>query len=432
MSDALLLEPIDGRGVARVTLNRPAIHNAFDEALIAELVDAFGQLARDPAVRVILIAAAGRSFCAGADIAWMRRAAAQDEAANLEDARRFGQMMQGIYECPRPVVARIQGAAYGGGVGIVAAADIAIASTRARFSVSEAKLGILPAVIGPYLVNALGPRQARRLALTSSLISAEEALTLGLVQQVVEESALDAAVDRCLDELLQGGPEAQRHIKRLFHELAVAPVTETVRDFTARAIAHVRASDEARTGFEAFIAKRSAPWVPQASGKGTSNDRLEQRVLLEAPLAQVWRAISDSSQFGRWFGVAFETPFSAATRVQGRITPTTVDTEVAKLQQPHAGKAFEIWIERLEPQRTLAFRWHPYDIDPSQDRSQEPTTLVVFELQAAPEGTHLTISESGFDQLPRERRAQAYAANASGWSHQAQLIKKYLALQSQD
>jgi len=431
MSDAVLLGPIDGRGVARITLNRPAIHNAFDEALIGELLDAFGHLGRDPAVRVILIAAAGRSFCAGADIAWMRRAAAQDEAANLEDARRFAQLMQSLYECPRPVVARIQGAAYGGGVGIVAAADIAIASTRARFSVSEAKLGILPAVIGPYLVNALGPRQARRLALTGSLISAEEALRLGLVQQVVEESALDAAVDRCLDELLQGGPEAQRHIKRLFHELAVGPITETVRDFTARAIAHVRASEEARAGFEAFMAKHAAPWVPRTLGENSSSDRLEQRVLLEAPLAQVWRAISDASQFGRWFGVAFEAPFSPATHVTGRISPTTVDPEVAKLQQPHAGKAFEIWIERIEPRRALTFRWHPYDLDPSQDRSQEPMTRVAFELEETPGGTQLTISESGFDQLPGERRAQAYAANAGGWSHQARLIKQYLALQAE-
>lgn len=428
MSDAVLLEPIDARGVARITLNRPAIHNAFDEALIGELLDAFGRLGRDPAVRVIVIAAAGRSFCAGADIAWMRRAAAQDEAANLEDARRFARLMQSLYECPRPVVARIQGAAYGGGVGIVAGADIAIASTRARFSVSEAKLGILPAVIGPYLVNALGPRQARRLALTGSLISAEEALTLGLVQQVVEESALDAAVERCLDELLLGGPEAQRHIKRLFHELAVGPITETVRDFTARAIAHVRASDEARVGFEAFMAKQTAPWVPRTLGQGSS-DRLEQRVLLEAPLAQVWRAISDSSQFGRWFGATFDAPFSPATRVTGRISPTTVDPEVAKLQQPHAGKAFEIWIERIEPRRTLTFRWHPHDIEPSEDRSQEPMTLVRFELQEAPGGTQLTLSESGFDELPPERRAQAYAANEAGWSHQARLIRQYLALQ---
>ncbi|MET3449647.1 enoyl-CoA hydratase-related protein [Ralstonia sp. 1138] len=184
----------DDRGVLRVTLNRPDVLNAFDEALIERITQTFEALRDDSSVRVVVLESTGRTFCAGADVGWMRRAAANDQAANLEDARRFASMMAAIDQCPQPVIARIQGAAYGGGVGLACAADIAIASERARFSVSEAKFGILPAVIGPYLINAVGLRQARRLALTCTLIKAEEALAIGLAQQVTSEHDLDRAV----------------------------------------------------------------------------------------------------------------------------------------------------------------------------------------------------------------------------------------------
>lgn len=262
MTDSNLLVETDPRGVATVTLNRPAVLNAFDEALIGRITETFERLSKDPAVRIVVLAAAGKSFCAGADIAWMQRAAANELQANLEDARSFAAMMAAVDKCPKPVVARIQGAAYGGGVGLACAADIAIAGTKARFSVSEAKFGILPAVIGPYVVNAVGVRQARRLALTCSVVGAAEALSLGLVHQVVNESELDAAVEQCVKELLLAGPQAQRQIKQLFAQLHVGPVTGEVQELTAQTIAKVRATEEARAGFAAFLAKRPAPWVP--------------------------------------------------------------------------------------------------------------------------------------------------------------------------
>jgi uncharacterized protein YndB with AHSA1/START domain len=159
-----------------------------------------------------------------------------------------------------------------------------------------------------------------------------------------------------------------------------------------------------------------------------STDCIEKQVLLRAPLPRVWEAISNSDRFGSWFGVAFDGPFKEASRVTGKIVPTSVDPEVAKLQQPHAGKHFEFWIERIEPMRRISFRWHPYAIDPSVDYSGEPTTLIVFELRERSDGTQLTITESGFDGIPLARRAAAFTANEGGWEHQTKLIQKYLAI----
>ena len=156
-------------------------------------------------------------------------------------------------------------------------------------------------------------------------------------------------------------------------------------------------------------------------------DRLEKKVLLHAPPDRVWSAISDARQFGIWFGVAFDAPFVAGARLTGRVTPTQVDADVAKSQQPYAGAAFEIVIDRIEPMRLFSFRWHPFAVDAGVDYSQEPTTLVVFELQQAPGGTLLTITESGFDRIPLARRAKAFTANEQGWTAQAKLIEKYLA-----
>jgi uncharacterized protein YndB with AHSA1/START domain len=158
-----------------------------------------------------------------------------------------------------------------------------------------------------------------------------------------------------------------------------------------------------------------------------STDRIEKKILLRAPRERVWRAISDASEFGSWFGVRFDGPFVEGGRLTGKITPTTVDAEVAKMQEPYAGKAFEWTIERIEPMRRLSFRWHPYGIEEGVDYSKEPTTLIVFELADAPGGILLTITESGFDQIPLERRAKAFKANEGGWEHQTRLIEKYLA-----
>lgn len=250
-------------GVAQVTMVRPERHNAFDEVMIAELDQAYAALADDAEVRVIVLAGEGQHFSAGADLTWMQRASAASEAWNLEDARRFATMLARIESCPKPTIARVQGAALGGGVGLVCASDLAIASEGASFAVSEAKFGILPAVIGPYLVNAVGRRQARRLALTTRRVGAAEALAIGIVQRVVAAEALDVAVDEAVAELLIGGPQAQREIKQLYDRLEPGTVSAEVRELTAQTIARVRGGPEAREGFAAFLAKRPANWAPR-------------------------------------------------------------------------------------------------------------------------------------------------------------------------
>lgn len=248
-------------GVARITMMRPEVFNAFDEAMIAELDAAFAQLSEDPQVHSIVLAGAGKHFSAGADLQWMQRASQASFEWNLTDARKFAAMLARIDRCPKPTVARIHGAALGGGVGLACACDIAIASEAASFAVSEAKFGILPSVIGPYLVNAIGKRQARRLALTTQRIDAHAALDLGLVQQVVAPTELDAAVDAATQALAAGAPNAQREIKELFAQLSVAPITPAVLELTARTIARVRDTDDAREGFAAFLEKRSPRWM---------------------------------------------------------------------------------------------------------------------------------------------------------------------------
>jgi methylglutaconyl-CoA hydratase len=250
-------------GVAQITMSRPAVFNAFDEAMIGGLDAAFAQVIADDSVRVIVLAGEGRHFSAGADLQWMQRASTASREWNLQDARRFAGMLWRIASSPKPVVARIQGAALGGGVGLACTCDVAVAADNASFSVSEAKFGILPAVIGPYVTNAVGKRQALRLALTTARIGAAEALAMGLVQQVTTLDGLDAAVDAVVKDLLAGGPQAQREIKTLFAQLEVGPVTEEVRELTAQTISRVRGTDEAREGFDAFLTKRSANWIPQ-------------------------------------------------------------------------------------------------------------------------------------------------------------------------
>ena len=257
---AALLITQRAAGVAQVTMSRAAVFNAFDEAMIAELDAAFKQLAGDASVRVIVLAGEGRHFSAGADLQWMQRASIASREANLADARGFAAMLSRIDSCPKPVIARVQGAVLGGGVGLACACDIAVAADNAAFSVSEVKFGILPAVIGPYLVNAVGQRQAKRLALCATRLGAADALSLGLVHRVAPLEGLDAAVDAVVSELLAGGPQAQREIKQLFAQLEVGPITPTVRELTAQTISRVRAGDEAREGFAAFLDKRPATW----------------------------------------------------------------------------------------------------------------------------------------------------------------------------
>lgn len=157
-----------------------------------------------------------------------------------------------------------------------------------------------------------------------------------------------------------------------------------------------------------------------------TTDRIEKRIVLRAPRERVWSAISDARRFGTWFGVEFEGDFVAGQRLKGKIAPTKVDAEIAKMQEPYAGTAFHVFVERIEPMRVFAFRWHPYAIEPGKDYTKEPTTLVTFELEEAPGGTSLTITESGFDEIPLERRAEAFTSNDQGWTEQTRLIQKYL------
>ncbi len=253
----------DARGVATLTMHRPERFNAFDEALIAALHQAVQACTADPAVRVLVLAGAGTHFSAGADIGWMRRAAAAPEDLNRADAEKFAAMLAALAACPKPTVARVQGLALGGGVGLACACDIAIATEDAQFAVSEARFGILPAVIGPYVIRAAGPRQAQRLALMAHRIGAAEALRLGLVQQTVPAAELDAAVEATLTELLASGPQAQAELKALFAQLPPGDFGPAAQQLTAATIARVRATPEAQEGFAAFVEKRPAAWSVQ-------------------------------------------------------------------------------------------------------------------------------------------------------------------------
>jgi methylglutaconyl-CoA hydratase len=246
--------------VATVRLNRPDKHNAFDEHLIAELTQAFRDLPADAAVRVIVLAANGPSFSAGADLDWMKRMSAMDRAANERDSLLLADLMAAIDRCPKPVIALVQGAAFGGGVGLVACCDIAIASTRASFSLSEVRLGLIPAVISPYVAAAIGPRACRRYFLTAERFDAETAERLGLVHRVVEPEALGTAQDEIVAHLLKGGPNALAAAKDLIQRVSDAPNDEALRRDTAKRIADARASDEGKEGIAAFLEKRKPNW----------------------------------------------------------------------------------------------------------------------------------------------------------------------------
>ncbi|MGH6916234.1 MAG: enoyl-CoA hydratase/isomerase family protein [Geminicoccaceae bacterium] len=248
-------------GVVWLTLDRPEIHNAFDDRLIAALTVALDRLGDDDAVRVVVLTGAGRSFSAGADLNWMRRTATYGDAENLADARALAKLMQTLNELAKPTVARVNGAALGGGTGLVACCDIVVASERAVFGTTEVRLGLIPSVIGPYVLAAVGPRQARRLMLTGERISAAEAARLGLVHEVVADEELDAAVERVAAELLKGGPEALAAAKTLIRDLAGRPISAELIDQTAQRLAALRATPEAREGVGAFLEKRTPGWL---------------------------------------------------------------------------------------------------------------------------------------------------------------------------
>lgn len=258
MSDALI-HALDARGVATVTLNRPHLHNAFDDALIAELTDVLTAHGENPAVRAVILTGAGKSFSAGADLGWMKRMAGYSHEENLADAAGLARLMHVLDRLPKPTIGLINGAAYGGGVGLVAACDIVLASERATFCLSEVKLGILPAAISPYVVAAIGPRQARRYFQTAEVIAAEDARRIGLVHEIVPPEQLGAACEKILAAIFQGAPGAQADAKDLVFTVD-RPLTGEVIAETGRRIALRRASEEGREGIGAFLAKREPAW----------------------------------------------------------------------------------------------------------------------------------------------------------------------------
>ena len=247
--------------VATIWMNRPDVFNAFDEQLIADLQAACAELDVDATVRVVVLGGRGRHFSAGADLNWMRRAAAFGEAENLADARRFAGMLRALSAMSKPTIARIHGAALGGGTGLAAACDMAVASADAVFSTSEVKFGIIPAVISPYVLRAVGPRHALRFFQSAERIDAERALATGLVGEVVPLEGLDAAVAALADTLIGGAPQAQQAAKDLIAAVNGRPIDDAVCEETAQRIARRRATDEARDGIAAFLEKRPPAWL---------------------------------------------------------------------------------------------------------------------------------------------------------------------------
>ena len=249
-------------GVATLWMNRPDVHNAFNEQLIAELTVACRALDADDGVRVMVLAGRGKSFSAGADLNWMRRAADASVEENLHDARKLAGMLRTLAEMQKPTIARVHGAALGGGMGLASACDICIAGEGAVFATSEVKFGIIPSAISPYVIRAIGSRQAHRYFQTAERISASRAADLGLAHEAVPADQLDATVQGVVTALLQGGPLSQAAAKDLIRAVADRPVSDEIVEDTARRIATLRATPEAKEGLAAFLDKRPAAWVP--------------------------------------------------------------------------------------------------------------------------------------------------------------------------
>jgi methylglutaconyl-CoA hydratase len=246
--------------VARVWLDRPQVRNAFNDALIAELTDAFGTLGRDPALRAIVLGGRGPAFCAGADLDWMRAMAGQGWEDNRAGAQRLADMLWAIDRCPLPVLGRVHGDCYAGGVGLAAVCDVLVAAEGVQFCLSEARLGLLPATIAPYVLRALGERASRRYFITAERFDAAAAHTLGFVHECVPVGRLDARIDELAGLLLANGPQSVKACKRLVQDFAGAPLTEALRADSARRIADARAGDEGREGIQSFLDKRKPSW----------------------------------------------------------------------------------------------------------------------------------------------------------------------------
>ncbi|MDO9075697.1 MAG: enoyl-CoA hydratase/isomerase family protein [Rubrivivax sp.] len=246
--------------VAHVWLNRPEVRNAFNDGVIAELTAAFRTLGQDASLRAIVLGGHGKAFCAGADLSWMRAMAGYSWEQNRADAQALADMLWTLYSCPLPIVGRVHGDCYAGGVGLAAVCDVLVAAEGVHFCLSEARLGLLPATIAPYVVKALGEQASRRYFATAERFDAARAHALGLVHELVSADGLDAKVGEIVDALLANGPAAVKACKQLVHDVAGRTVDAALRGETARRIADIRASDEGREGVQAFLAKRDPAW----------------------------------------------------------------------------------------------------------------------------------------------------------------------------
>ncbi len=251
---------IDSRGVACLTLNRPEVRNALNERLIGEICETIGRLNSNRTVRAIVLTGAGEAFSAGADVSMMRRVAEYSPSENKDDARRLAYMLAAIQNCEKPTIALVNGAALGGGVGLAAACDIVIAAEDAVFGFTEVRLGLIPAVISPFVLQAIGPRQARRLFLTAERFNASVAQEIGLVHYVALEAQIESVLERVLGEILAGGPNALREAKALLRAVAHRTIDDALLEETAAFIARVRASAEGKEGLNAFLEKRAPNW----------------------------------------------------------------------------------------------------------------------------------------------------------------------------
>jgi methylglutaconyl-CoA hydratase len=252
-------------GVARVTLNRPDVRNAFDDALISRLKSAFDDIGGDPSVRVLVLGGNGPAFCAGADLNWMKRMAGYGYEQNLADAQALADMLAALDRMPKPTIARVHGPAFAGGTGLVAACDIAVGTPEAKFCFSEAKLGLSPATISPHVMRAIGERAARRYFLTAEVFDAQEACRMGLLTTLAPTAELDSFIEGLLKHLLAGGPEAMRAIKALVRAVAGRPVEDGLVRETAKRIAEIRVSPEGKEGIASFLEKRKASWCSPKS-----------------------------------------------------------------------------------------------------------------------------------------------------------------------
>lgn len=251
---------LDHRGITTITLNRPELHNAFDDSVIEAMLDTLAIIQREPRARVLVLRGAGKSFSAGADLAWMRRMAGYDFDTNVNDAGRMADMFNALYALPLPTIAVVQGAAFGGGVGLVAACDFSIGVSSATFCLSEVALGLVPAVISPFVIEAMGLKAFKRYAMSGQRFNGIEAHRLGLLSDVVEQADLDAALSRFVDGLLNNGPEAMATVKTLATQVSPLAVGEATKQLTSHLIAELRGSEEGREGIGAFLEKRSAAW----------------------------------------------------------------------------------------------------------------------------------------------------------------------------